>query len=189
MARQVRDRADAVLALAGTFRRHGFEGASLSVIQAETGLGRGSLYHFFPAGKSDMAEAVLNDVQRWFNHEISGPLRSAGEPETLISKMFKNVEAYFRSRHFVCLFAVMTLSEERRMFAAASHDYFADWIDALTSALRRTGMSAEAAIQVAVDGIAGIQGILILANALNDQPLFETALARIHDRTIRAMHQ
>ena len=31
-------------------------------IQQETGVGRGSLYHFFPEGKTDMARAVLDQV-------------------------------------------------------------------------------------------------------------------------------
>jgi hypothetical protein len=29
-------------------------------------LGKGSLYHFFPGGKEDMAKAVLDEVAVWF---------------------------------------------------------------------------------------------------------------------------
>ena len=40
--------------LLAVLRRDGFEGASLSVLSEATGLGRSSLYHHFPDGKSDM---------------------------------------------------------------------------------------------------------------------------------------
>jgi TetR/AcrR family transcriptional repressor of lmrAB and yxaGH operons len=51
MARKVADRGDVIAALAKTFHEHGYAGASLSEITARTGLGRDSLYHFFPDGK------------------------------------------------------------------------------------------------------------------------------------------
>ena len=70
MARTIAERPDAVLALANTFRLHGFEGASLSVISAETGLGKGSLYNFFPGGKEEMARAVLDEVNTWFRTRV-----------------------------------------------------------------------------------------------------------------------
>lgn len=189
MARLVRERSDAILALAGTFRRHGFQGATLSTIQAETGLGRGSLYHFFPAGKTDMAKAVLDEVEEWFDREIYTPLRSDGDPETQIRVMLEGTVAYFTSREFVCLFAAITLGEERDTFAAATRGYFTDWIGALTATLRRTGATPDLAAEVAVDTVSGIQGALILARALRDDNLFCTTLTRIHARVLDAIHQ
>ena len=62
MPRVISERADALPALAEVFREHGFEGASLSLISERTGLGKGSLYHFFPGGKEEMAAAVLDDI-------------------------------------------------------------------------------------------------------------------------------
>lgn len=182
MPRLVNDRADAILALAGTFRRHGFAGASLSVIQTETGIGRGSLYHFFPAGKTDMVRAVLDEVQEWFDREIYTPLRANEDPAALVEAMFAAVEAYFTSREFVCLFAVITLGEERGAFAASSRTYFAEWIGALTATLRRAGASPGTAAAEAVDTVSSIQGALILTRALDDTELFRTTLARIRTR-------
>ncbi|OZS41295.1 TetR family transcriptional regulator, partial [Photobacterium sanguinicancri] len=91
MARTVLDRSDAVLALAGVFRKRGFEGGSLSVIQQETGIGRGSLYHFFPDGKTDMARAVLDQVNDWFEEKIFEPLRTATDPHQAIADMSREV--------------------------------------------------------------------------------------------------
>ena len=52
--------------VAEVFREHGYEGASLSLIGEATGLGKGSLYHFFPSGKEEMAGAVIAHINGWF---------------------------------------------------------------------------------------------------------------------------
>ena len=76
MPRQVAERADILPKLAEIFRKRGYEGASLSEIGAATGLGKGSLYHFFPGGKPEMAESVLAEVDAWFEGNIFAPLRA-----------------------------------------------------------------------------------------------------------------
>ena len=47
------------------FRRKGYDGASLADLSAATGLGRSSLYHYFPGGKEEMARAVLDRADAW----------------------------------------------------------------------------------------------------------------------------
>ena len=71
------DRRDVVPLLAGVFGDHGWNGSSLSLISSKTGLGKGSLYHFFSRGKTEMAEAVLDDVDMWFQVNVFAPLQSA----------------------------------------------------------------------------------------------------------------
>src|SRR3954469_22668198 len=62
MAKTVAERAAVLPVLGEVFREHGFEGASLSLIGERTGLGKGSLYLFFPGGKEEMATAVLAEI-------------------------------------------------------------------------------------------------------------------------------
>ena len=64
--------------LTRVFQDHGFEGASLSRISEATGLEKASLYHRFPGGKNQMAEAVLAHVGRWFVENLLAPLRETG---------------------------------------------------------------------------------------------------------------
>lgn len=58
--------------IARTFRRHGYEGASMKLLSQETKFGRSSLYHYFPTGKIGMALAALDQVERFFRHSPSG---------------------------------------------------------------------------------------------------------------------
>jgi AcrR family transcriptional regulator len=183
MARTVLDRSDVVLALAGVFRRRGFEGGSLSVIQQETGVGRGSLYHFFPEGKTDMARAVLDQVSDWFEEKVFVPLRTATDPQQAIADMSREVAEYFVSRERVCLFAAITLGEEQETFATSVKKYFTDWVDALAGVLKSAGLSPLEAADRALDAVAVIQGGLILARAYDDDATF----LGIVDRTEKSL--
>ena len=98
-----------------------------------------------------MAKAVLDEVQEWFDREIYAPLGSDVDPETLIRVMVDGTVAYFTSRKFVCLFAAITIGEERDSFASATPGYFAGWISALTATLRRIGATPDLAAEVAID--------------------------------------
>ncbi|ACL38046.1 transcriptional regulator, TetR family [Pseudarthrobacter chlorophenolicus A6] len=185
MPRTVLDRADAVRALAGVFRRRGFESGSLSVIQQETGIGRGSLYHFFPDGKADMARAVLAQVRAWFDEQVFAPLRTADDAAQAVAAMSQVVEEYFVSRERVCLFAAMTLGEEQETFAREVRAYFADWVGVLAETLRRGGIVESDAADLAVDAVAAIQGGLIMTRALDDDAVFTGIVART-DRRLQA---
>jgi len=187
MARTVLDRSDVVLALAGVFRRRGFEGGSLSVIQQETGVGRGSLYHFFPQGKTDMARAVLEQVGDWFEERVFAPLRAVDDPRPALEAMAREVAAYFTSRERICLFAAMAMAEERETFAAAIRTYFADWVDALAGALRTGGLTDRAATDLALDAVAAMQGGLILARAYDDDETFLGIVDRTRARLADAV--
>lgn len=187
MARTVLDRSDAVRALAGVFRQRGFESGSLSVIQQETGIGRGSLYHFFPEGKTDMARAVLEQVREWFEERVFAPLRTDDDAKSAIEAMSREVVDYFLSRERVCLFAAMTLGEEQATFAEAVRAYFTDWVDALAKTLRTGGLAPEDAAAQALDAVAAIQGGLILARAYGSDETLIGIVTRTQQRLLDAL--
>src|SRR5258707_4502972 len=103
MARSIAERADVLPQLAEVFRAHGYEGATLALISDATGLGKGSLYNFFPGGKEQMAMEVLTSIDRWFVDNIYKPLRTSTDPAKGIADMFAAGHHYFPSRHRACL--------------------------------------------------------------------------------------
>ncbi|RFB96799.1 TetR family transcriptional regulator [Rhizobium leguminosarum bv. trifolii] len=177
----VHERADIVPLLAEIFRELGYEGTSLSRITERTGLGKGSLYHFFPGGKEEMASAVLADIDAWFEQAIYRPLRQ-GDAHQAIAAMWVNVNDYFRSGRRICLVGAFALDDTRERFSAAIGDYFIRWIAALHSALSRSGCSEAEAKALAEDGVAGIQGALVLARALADETIFTRSLETLAKR-------
>lgn len=177
----VYERADIVPLLAEIFRELGYEGATLSRITERTGIGKGSLYHFFPGGKEEMAGAVLADVDAWFERAIYQPLRSDDARQAIVA-MWVNVDDYFRSGGRICLVGAFALDETRERFSAAIRDYFIRWIAALRLALMRAGCPDEEARALAEEGVSGIQGALVLSRALDDKAIFTRSLETLAKR-------
>jgi AcrR family transcriptional regulator len=173
---------DAVPLLAEVFRTYGFEGASLARISEGTGLGKGSIYNFFPGGKEEMAEAVLDEIDGWFRSQVFAPLRAATDVRQGLTDMFKAVGRYFLSGRKVCLVGVFALGHERDRFAVKVQSYFAEWVQALAAALQRGGRDAGTALALAEEVVGGIQGALVLARAADEPELFMRALARMEQR-------
>jgi TetR/AcrR family transcriptional repressor of lmrAB and yxaGH operons len=169
--------------LAELFREHGYDGASLSLISKATGLGKGSLYNFFPGGKEEMLAAVLAQIDAWFEAHVFEPLTQAEAAEAALAAMFDAVDGYFRSGRRVCLVGVLALGDASRdQFAGPVRSYFRRWVDALANALRRAGHDKGVAMALAEDVVAGIQGGIILARALEDPGAFGRTMAKLKAR-------
>jgi AcrR family transcriptional regulator len=180
---RIADRDKLIAALGEIFRERGFEGASLSVITERTGLGKGSLYHFFPGGKAEMAQVVLDEVSAWFEKHVFVPLRESADPAAGIAHMFNAVIRFFRSGRRVCLVGTFALDDTRDRFATEIRTYFSAWTEALAAALARDGFDVEAARAMAEDVVAGIQGALVLARSQQEPAVFTRAITRLHQRT------
>ena len=183
MVRKIVERGDVIPVLGEIFREHGFAGASLSEITDRTGLGKGSLYHFFPSGKEEMARAVLDDVAGWFEANVFMPLRESEDPDAGIDHMFKAVVHFFHSGRRVCLVGTFALDDTRDRFASEVQSYFATWTGVLATAMIRSGFDAKASRETAEDVVAGIQGALVLARAQDDPGVFTRAMKRLQQRT------
>lgn len=167
--------------LAEVFRARGYDAASLAVIGAATGLGKGSLYHHFPGGKAEMLDQVLARIGAWFETRIFAPLRGSDGGDAAMSAMFGAVTDYFRSGRRVCLVGVIALNDACDPFAGRVRDYFAAWVAALAHALERAGHGAGARARAEAT-IAGIQGAIVLARALGDPSVFDRTIGILHGR-------
>ncbi|MBN9601014.1 MAG: TetR/AcrR family transcriptional regulator [Afipia sp.] len=184
MAKAVAERADILPVLAEVFRAHGYEGATLALLSEASGLGKGSLYHFFPGGKQQMCAEVLAEIDGWFAANIFRPLLEGDDPEAAIAGMIAAVERYFKSGRRVCLVGVVALGAARDAFAEPVRAYFKRWAEALASALRRCGCPAATARRRAEDAMLVIQGALVIARALDDPKVFSRAMADLKGRLL-----
>lgn len=184
MAKQMAERSEVVAQLGEVFRTYGYEGASLARITEGTGMGKGSMYHFFPGGKEEMAEAVLANIDGWFRDQVFQPLRCCDDAKLGVERMFHAVGEYFASGRRVCLVGVFALGFERDRFAARVQGYFGEWVEALALALERGGKPKAEAHALAEDVVGGIQGALVLSRASGEPALFMRALERLQQRVL-----
>ena len=187
--RVLTNRDSAVPALAEAFREHGFEGASLAVLSKATGLGKGSLYNFFPGGKEEMMEAVLVDIDGWFAQRIFAPLEHVEDPAAAITAMIEDVTAYFRSGRRVCLVGALGLNSAGEAFTVRVKGYFERWIAALAHCLEAAKVPPVAAVQLAEEAVSGIQGAIVLARALGDDAAFNRIVERQHASLLDAIRR
>lgn len=179
MARVMTDRSAAIPALAEAFREHGFEGASVARLCEATGLGKGSLYNFFPGGKEEMAAVVLADVDAWFTASVFRPLRAAAAGgDTAIDAMLDAVTDYFLSGQRVCLQGAFALGRERDMFTDRIRGYFEGWVASLAVALRARGRDEPEARAAALEFVVAVQGAIVLSRALGQPAVFRQTIDR-----------
>ncbi len=185
MARAYLERADLIPPIAEIFRRYGFDGASIGIIATETGAGRSSLYHFFPGGKEEMADAVLAHIHGWFEDNIFKPLDEEPSQQAL-PEMFVALDDYFQSGQRVCLVGAFALDDVRDRFTQQIESYFARWTSALCACLHRSGYSKSSAETEAVSILAAVQGGIVLARASGNDAAFRVAVMTALDRCSQA---
>jgi len=170
--------------LCETFRAYGYEGASMARIAEATGLGKASLYHYFPEGKQQMAAAVLDWAVQWFEDHVFAPLKSTHPPRQRIVAMLDSLTAYYALGQCACLPALLGLGAERDLFADAIRGFYQRWLDALALALIDSGLGRDIAQRRAHDALERIQGALVLARGMRDERLFGDMAAVLPDQLL-----
>jgi AcrR family transcriptional regulator len=170
------DRAEAVRKLVPIFRRYGYEGATLGRISAATELGKASLYHHFPKGKKEMATAVLDYANQWFQAHVLAPLQQEGEPSDRLQAMSASLNQFYGCGRDACLLALFSLGDADDLFHRQVQQALEAWLDALTQVSIEAGVPAAEAGQRAEDAVMQIQGALVLTRGLNDTSAFERVL-------------
>lgn len=175
---QLRDR------LIEVFRAEGYEGTSLSRLQQATGLQRSSLYHRFPAGKQDMAAAVVQDVARRFAEEILAPEFAADRPEVRLDAIAQRLDEFYDGGHLSCLLDTLSLGRPSARIAQLTRQAVALWVAALREIATDAGLDHDEAHRRAVDAVAAIQGALIVARTIGDTAGFRRALGSLPQRLL-----
>lgn len=172
-------REEVVERLMNVVRRCGYDGASLAELSKATGLGKSSLYHYFPAGKDDMVRAVLDHLEVQLRDALFGPLRAPGPPRRRLEAMVKTVDAFYRGGRLACVLGNLVLGTSRSRFRSRLGAIFDEWIDAMASPLVAAGLPGGVARARAEDAVMRIEGALILAGAMDDVSLFGRAVKQL----------
>ena len=165
--------------LTEVFRLYGYEGASLSRISEATGLKRASLYHRFPGGKEEMAQAVLQRADEWFVSHILEPLTQAGEPASRIQEMAKRLGDFYGGGHHSCLLDSLSLGDEDVALRQHIDRSFTAWLGALVNVARESGLSPDTAKVRAEEALIRIQGALVMARATGETQPFIRVLENL----------
>jgi TetR/AcrR family transcriptional regulator, lmrAB and yxaGH operons repressor len=165
------------------FRQFGYEGVTISKISQATGLGKASLYHHFPGGKAEMAEAALTQVNLWLETSILPLLGNDEKPIDKFQAMCLEISSFFNEGQNSCLWAVLVLEAARDdLFHTQIRWAFSQWIEAISNVLIAAGLDEILAKQRGEDAIIAIQGVLILCHGLKDFAPFDRVLKQLPQR-------
>jgi TetR/AcrR family transcriptional regulator, lmrAB and yxaGH operons repressor len=165
------------------FRQFGYEGVTISKISQATGLGKASLYHHFPGGKADMAEAALTQVNLWLETSILPLLGNDEKPIDKFQAMCLEMSSFFNEGQNSCLWAVLVLeAASDDLFHTQISWAFSQWFEAISNVLVAAGLDEILAKQRGEDAIIAIQGVLILCHGLKDFAPFDRVLKQLPQR-------
>jgi TetR/AcrR family transcriptional repressor of lmrAB and yxaGH operons len=180
-ALDAKEKAEIIGRLFVVFQDHGYEGASLADLSKATGLGKSSLYHHFPRGKEQMAEAVLEQGRDFIQTAVVDVAKSAGPLKSRIRKIVAAFDKLYASGKNPCVLGRLALSEVGPAGKKLAGEIFANWTDAIAHLAHQTGMTELKARQFGEDWIARVQGSLILHAATGDCRPFERAMGVLAD--------
>jgi AcrR family transcriptional regulator len=156
----------------------------MSRIAAATGLGKASLYHHFPGGKEQMAQAVLDWVRAWYEQNVFRPLEAVHPPRQRLVNMLETLNRASEGGRIACLPGLLALTEEREMFADSIGEFFQRWLDCMTQLLNDAGLARDIAKRRAHDGVERVQGALIIGRTFGDGRAFATMAADLPDQLL-----
>jgi AcrR family transcriptional regulator len=172
MPAKILKREDLLLKLFSIFRRSGFDGATLSIISEETGLGKASLYHHFPGGKIQMAQDVLRFVESWNDEHLIAPLGGKGRPKQKIKNMIVTINDMYEGGKIGCLIGALVPENAFSEYQGQIKRILLKWIGAITRVLVEYGVEPKEAQSRAEEAIAKIQGALIVARGTGQRAVF-----------------
>ncbi len=178
-------KAEVIPQLMAVFQQYGYEGASITRFSEATGLKRASLYHYFPKGKEEMADAVLDYITQALKEQLLAPLRSDRPPIDRIRGMNHNVDAFYRQGQQDCLLALLSVGEAHELFHGRVQQALNLWIGSLATVLEDAGITPPTARQRAEEAISLIQGALVLSRGLNNTEIFKRILHQMPEALLR----
>lgn len=149
------------------FRARGVHGTSFSDVLAHSGAPRGSLYHWFPGGKAQLAE----EATRHAGEFIAGGLAAAlaeRDPATAVRDFAGFYRGLLTATDFAagCPIVSATLEGDRSPGARdAAGAALARWQEMLATAFADSGLGDERAASIATLAVAAVEGAIVLARA------------------------
>ena len=177
---------DIIQRIVAAFREHGYEGASLSILSQATGLGRSSLYHHFPNGKTDMAQAALDWVLTSFETLVIAPLQQTQQtPLQRLQTCAQGLAEFYADGARSCLLNIFSIGAASTVFQTQLRASTQAMLRMFSDIAQESGIAPDIAQQRGEQAVVGIQGALVISRTLGSNEPFLRFLAQFPTQLIR----
>jgi AcrR family transcriptional regulator len=169
-------RSDMVRGAIDLLATHGVQGTSFALLIEATDAPRGSIYHHFPGGKSELIRDAVASIGASITSLIDGVTLSS--PEDVVGTFIAGWRSLLTGGDFDrgCAVAATSLGAgDDTSLREAAHQVFHSWTHALTGAFVRAGVDRPEAAEYASLCIAVVEGALILGRAARSDEIFDVA--------------
>lgn len=168
-----------VAATAALLRRQGYDGTGVKQIAREADATLGSVYHFFPEGKEQLAaEALRRDAAHYTGLLRSG-LASAADPAEGIAAFAHLLADDLKATDWLdcCLVAPTALEKVGRspVIQRIWEESLSHWQKEISARLRHGGLPEDTATEAACTVLSTLQGAEVISRMASSETALRTA--------------
>jgi AcrR family transcriptional regulator len=160
-------------------QRQGYDGTGIKQIAQEAGATLGSMYHFFPGGKQELAVAAIGRGDEEFVAELRAALDGDDDPGQAIACFTARLAEGLRTSDWAdgCPVTATALGTAGRYpdVQAAAAEAFARWRALVFDKLRGAGIEERAAYELAHTVISTLEGAELAAQVSRSTEPLEIA--------------
>lgn len=153
------------------FQQRGFHGVGLNEILKLSGLPKGSLYHHFPNGKTDLALEAAALAHREMTRIIDDAFHDADTYQNGVTTLFYKLAKLFElmGKYTGCpISEILFVGPDQDLFREKSAEYFEAWTAQIAAYAERQGQTPITARMNAEKLFVTLQGGWTLARAKQD---------------------
>ncbi|MBO0840210.1 MAG: TetR/AcrR family transcriptional regulator [Sciscionella sp.] len=161
-------RARMVLSAIGLLRERGVDGVTLDAVIADSGAPRGSIYHHFPGGRTELV-MIAGRAAADFITQLIGEVAATGDPVAALESFADFWKRSLSASDYRAGCPIAGLAANSSAAAAdvvgLAAETFASWTRHLTSAFERAGFESGKAASLATMTLASIEGAILLCRS------------------------
>jgi AcrR family transcriptional regulator len=173
------------------FRRQGYNGTSIKQVTDAASATTGSLYHFFPGGKDQLAAAVIASSGAAYEELFVMIGTAAGDPASAVTQFFEGAAAVLEEGDFIDICPIGTIAREvastNDQLRLATDQVFDSWTTAAAILFEDAGLASDASRELATTVLAALEGGFMLARAKRDAEVLRAigrSIRRVVDLTL-----
>ena len=174
------DQEELMEGLMSVFTKKGYDGASLNDLAESSGLKKASLYHRFPGGKQEIANALLKHTDQWIDQNVFQILANEEiKPTIRLKKALSNTNDLYKKGADNCILRTMSTDNGLLLFQNELQGGMQKWIDGFFKLGIDLGIDKKEAKSRAYKTLILIQGSLVVSKNMADLKIFSDTMNQI----------